>query len=146
MSIHAVVDYSSNHKSLGTKEVAMEETRRRFLMALAAAAGCSVTRDSSAFAQVRGGKPFPTPPQSAETQNPAEAAVTKSDPQSRKRAALQRNEKEFRADVDRLFQLTGELKQEVDKTMTTEVFSVQMYKRTEEIEKVAKVLRGKAKG
>ena len=124
----------------------MEETRRGFLMVMAAVASCSITSDGSAFAQVRGGKPFPTPPQSAETQNPAEAADAKSDPQSRKRAALQRNEKEFRADVDRLFQLAGELKQEVDKTMTTEVFSVQMYKRTEDIETVAKVLKGKAKG
>jgi hypothetical protein len=30
--------------------------------------------------------------------------------------------------------------------VTTEVFSVQMYKKTEEIEKVAKMLKGKAKG
>ena len=124
----------------------MEKTRREFLVTLAAVASCSVTRDGSAFAQVRGSKPFPPPPQPAETQNPAEASAAKSDPQSRKRAALQQNEKEFRVGVDRLFQLAGELKQEVDKTMTTEVFSVQMYKRTDEIEKVAKLLKGKAKG
>jgi flagellar motility protein MotE (MotC chaperone) len=124
----------------------MGETRRRFLMTLAAAASCSVAADDSVFSQVRKSNPFPTPPESAETQNPAEAAAAKTDPQSAKRAALQQNEKEFRAEVERLYQLTGELKQEVDKTMTTEVFSVQMYKRTEEIEKVAKTLRSKAKG
>ena len=45
-----------------------------------------------------------------------------------------------------MYQLAGALKQEVDKTVTTEVFSVQMYKKTEEIEKVAKMLKGKAKG
>jgi flagellar motility protein MotE (MotC chaperone) len=115
-------------------------------MTLAAAASCSVAADDSVFSQVRKSNPFPTPPESAETQNPAEAAAAKTDPQSAKRAALQQNEKEFRAEVERLYQLTGELKQEVDKTMTTEVFSVQMYKRTEEIEKVAKTLRSKAKG
>jgi flagellar motility protein MotE (MotC chaperone) len=124
----------------------MGETRRRFLMTLAAAASCSVAADEAMFAQVRKSNPFPTPPESAETQNPAEAAAAKTDPQSAKRAALQQNEKEFRAEVERLFQLTGELKQEVDKTVTTEVFSVQMYKKTEEIEKVAKTLRSKAKG
>jgi len=124
----------------------MGETGRRFLMTLAAAASCSVVADESMFAQVRKNNPFPTPPESAETQNPAEAAAAKSNPPNAKRAALQQNEKEFRAEVDRLCQLAGELKQEVDKTVTTEVFSVQMYKRTEEIEKVAKMLKSKAKG
>ena len=128
------------------EEGAMGETRRRFLMTLAAAASCSVARPGVAFAQVRNTKPFPTPPAAAETQNPAEQDAAKADPQSAKRAALKRNEKEFRAGVDRLYQLATELKQEVDKTVTTEVFSVQMYKRTEEIEKVAKLLKGKAKG
>lgn len=124
----------------------MGETRRRFLMTLAAAASCSVAADGLVLAQVRKNNPFPTPPESAETPNPAEVAAAKSNPQNSKRAALQQNEKEFRAEVDRLCQLASELKQEVDKTVTTEVFSVQMYKRTEEIEKVAKMLKGKAKG
>jgi hypothetical protein len=114
-------------------------------MTLAAAASCSVAADGSMFAQVRKNNPFPTPPESAETQNPAEVAAAKSNPQNAKRAALQQNEKELRADVDRLYRLASELKQELDKTVTTEVFSVQMYKRTEEIEKVAKILKGKAK-
>ena len=124
----------------------MGENRRRFLMVLAAAASCSASANVSAFAQVRKNNPFPTPPESAETQNPAEAAAAKTDPQNAKRAALLQNEREFRAEVDRLYQLAGELKQEIDKTVTTEVFSVQMYKRTEEIEKVAEVLKSKAKG
>jgi hypothetical protein len=124
----------------------MEETRRRFLIALAAAASYSAAPDGAIFGQVRGDKPFPNPPASAETQNPAEKDAANADSQNANRAALMRNEKEFRAGVDRLYQLANELKQEVDKTVTTEVFSVQMYKRTEEIEKVAKLLKGKAKG
>lgn len=125
----------------------MGETRRRFLMTLAAAASCSVATDGSVLAQVHNTKPFPNPPESAETQNPAQAAAAaKGDPQSAKRVALQQNEKGFRAGVERLYRLASELKQEVDKTVTTEIFSVQMYKRTEEIEKVAKLLKSKAKG
>jgi len=115
-------------------------------MALAAAASCSVTADGSLFAQVRGDKPFPSPPASAETQNPAEKEASKADSQSANRAALQQNEKEFRAGVDKLYELASALKQEVDKTVTTEVFSVQMYKKAEEIVKIAKMLKGKAKG
>jgi len=128
------------------EEDIMGESRRRFLMTLAAAASCSVATPGTVFAQVRNTKPFPTPPAPAETQNPAEKDGTTPDPRSAKRAALQQNEKEFRAGVDRLYQLAGELKQEVDKTATTEVFSVHMYKRTEEIEKVARLLKGRAKG
>lgn len=124
----------------------MGETRRSFLMTLAAVASCSFAADSSVIAMQRKTNPFPTPPASAETQNPAEKGGATGDPQTAKRAALWQNEKEFRAGVDRLYQLASELKQDVDKTVTTEVFSVRMYKRTEEIEKVAKQLKGKAKG
>jgi hypothetical protein len=124
----------------------MGETRRRFLMAIVAAMSCSVTTHGAARSQVGRKTPFPTPPPPAETQNPAETQEAKPNAQSAKRVALQQNEKEFRAGVNRLYQLAGELKQEVDKTVTTEVFSVQMYRRTEEIEKVAKMLKGKAKG
>lgn len=127
----------------------MEETRRGFLVALGAAASCFVTTRAYAQEPKKKDSPAPDPPQPAETMNPAEAAAAaaaQGNPQRAKRIALQQNEKEFRAGVERLYQLTGELKQEVDKTATTEVFSVQMYKRTEEIEKVAKLLKGKARG
>jgi flagellar motility protein MotE (MotC chaperone) len=143
----AAMDYSSETVGDKNKEVAMEETRRRFLMTLAAAASWSVAMPGAVTAQVHKNNPFPSPPESAETQNPAEqAAAAKSDPQTAKRIALQHNEKEFRAGVERLYELASELKQEVDKTVTTDVFSLQMYKRTEEIAKVAKLLKGKAKG
>jgi len=126
----------------------MAETRRGFLMTLVVAASCSVATDTSVFAQVRKNNPFPPPPQPAETENPAEiaAAAAKSDSNNAKRAALRQNEKLFREDVDRLYQLAGELKEEVDKTPTNDVFSLQMYRRTEEIEKIAKQLKVKAKG
>jgi flagellar motility protein MotE (MotC chaperone) len=143
----AAMDYSSNAIEAQNKEVTMGETRRRFLMTLAAAASCSAAMPGAMTAQAHKNNPFPSPPESAETQNPAEqAAAAKSDPQIAKRVALQQNEKEFRAGVDRLYELASELKQEVDKTVTTDVFSLQMYKRTEEIAKVAKLLKGKAKG
>ncbi len=124
----------------------MGETRRRFLMALMAAASCSAAAGDSVFGQQRKENPFPTPPPSSETQNPAEAGAANPDAQSAKRAALKQNEKEFRAEVDRLYQLAGELKGEVDKTVTTQVFSVKLYKKTAEIEKVAKLLKDRAKG
>jgi flagellar motility protein MotE (MotC chaperone) len=124
----------------------MKEKRRKFLMALAAVASCCTAMDGFVFSQTRKHSPFPDPPQPAETQNPAEMNASKQDSQSAKRAQLEQNEKEFRAEVERLYQLTSELKQEVDSTATTQVFSVQMYKRAEKIEKLAKQLKSKAKG
>jgi hypothetical protein len=115
-------------------------------MALMVAASCSAAADGSVFGQQRKDDPFPTPPPSSETQNPAEAGAANPDAQSAKRAALKKNEKEFRAEVNRLYQLAGELKGEVDKTVATEVISVQVYKKTAEIEKVAKLLKDKARG
>jgi hypothetical protein len=90
--------------------------------------------------------PFPTPPQPAENQNPADAQGSIATSDSTKRAAMQQNEKEFRTEVDRLYRLVVELKREVDETPTTDIFSVKMFKRTEEIEKVVKQLKARAKG
>ena len=123
----------------------MRKTRRAFLMTVAAA-GCLVAKNGFSFPQApRKPTPFPTPPEAAETQNPA-AGQAKSERQTARRVALQKNEKEFRAGVDRLYQLASELKQEVEKLPTSDIFSVQMYKRTEEIEKLAKQLKAKARG
>jgi heme oxygenase len=73
----------------------------------------------------------------------------RSDPQAAaaaKRAALKQNEKEFREGIERLYKLTTDLREEVQKTATTDILSVQMVKKTEEIEKLAKFLKNKAKG
>jgi hypothetical protein len=121
----------------------MRETRRRFVLALAAVAGCVGARESLLFAQHRRG--FPDPPEPAEKQNPASAAPDDVGHQSAKRA-LQENEREFRAGVERLYQLASELHDQVQKTPTNDVLSIRMYKKTEEIEKLAKQIKTKAKG
>ncbi len=121
----------------------MRETRRTFVLAAAAAGSMAVT-DVLLFAQ----RPIipPPHPQPAETRNPAEIHSNPQAIAATKRAMLLKNEKEFREGVERLYQLTGELREEVQKTTTTEVLSVRMVKKTEEIEKLAKLLKNKAKG
>ena len=88
---------------------------------------------------------FPDPPEPAGKQNPAAATPDNTGHQSAKRA-LQENEREFRAGVERLYQLTNELHDEVQKTPTSEILSIRMYKKTEEIERLAKQIKSKAKG
>src|SRR5258708_11404603 len=114
----------------------MRETRRQFVIAMAASA-CLLSEEK--------GRPFaqypptpPPPPRPAETPNPAEIHSNPQATAAAKRAWLQQNEKEFREGVERLYPLTGELREELQKTTPTEVFSVRMVKKTEEIEKRAK--------
>src|SRR4029077_9403173 len=97
----------------------MEETRRYFLMTLAATAGCFVAAGCPVIAQTRR-TPFPLPPPAAAQQNPAETDAAKQGPEQAKRAALKQNEKEFRAGVSRLCRMASELKQEGNKSPRAE--------------------------
>ena len=122
----------------------MRETRRLFVMTMAGVAGVLAAEEGWPLMQ---NPPIPPPPpQPAERPNPAEIHANPQAAAAAKRARLQQNEKEFREGVDRLYQLTSELREEVQKTPTTDVLSMRMVKKTEEIEKLAKVLKAKAKG
>ena len=54
---------------------------------------------------------------------------------------LKEDQKALRHDVDRLLQMVTELKQESDKTPETDVLSLSLVKKTEEIEKLARQIR-----
>ena len=59
---------------------------------------------------------------------------------------LEQNEKEIRKKVGQLYDLATELKAEVDKTDSSKVLSLNMLKKAEEIEKLAKQIKDHAKG
>ena len=59
---------------------------------------------------------------------------------------LEANQKEIKKNVERLYDLAGELKAEVEKTDSVHVLSVAMLKKTDEIEKLAKEIKSRAKG
>jgi len=61
-------------------------------------------------------------------------------------AILEANQKDIKKNVERLFQLASELKTEVEKTDSAHVLSLALLKKTEEIEKLAKDIRSRAKG
>ena len=123
----------------------MQETRRGFVWDLATMASVLVVCNGVALGQTRPKPTFPKPPASADPQeknNTADAPDLK----AMKRAVMVQNEKEFRAGVERLYQLSGELREEMQKATTTNVLSVRMYKKTEELEKLAKRLKNLAEG
>jgi hypothetical protein len=58
---------------------------------------------------------------------------------------LKENQKNIRHDADRLVQLAQELKDEVDKTEQTSVLSLSLVHKAEEVEKLAKQIKGLAR-
>jgi flagellar motility protein MotE (MotC chaperone) len=121
----------------------MSVTRRGFVLALGAAASIVAARDTLVFAQRR--PSFPKPPEPSDKNPSATDAVADRSRQATKKA-LQENERDFRAGTERLYQLAAELRDEVKNTAASDVLSVRMYKKAEEIEKLAKHLKSKAKG
>jgi hypothetical protein len=126
----------------------MRETRRKFVVSLATAVSGLIAAQELLRAQnppERQRPGFPDPPMPADPRQQDKNAGPL-DPKTVQKAILKQNEKEFRAGVEKLYQMAGELKDEMDKTSTTDVLSVHMYKKMEEIEKLAKQLKSKAKG
>jgi hypothetical protein len=62
-------------------------------------------------------------------------------PRSDPKVQLKEDQKALRHDVDRLLQLVKELKDESDKTPETDVLSLSLVKKAEDIEKLARQIR-----
>jgi hypothetical protein len=105
--------------------------------------GLGITCAPMFFLQGKPGQPDPRPLGNADGKPEDES--TPFPPGSRK-AALEENERDIKKKVEKLFQLATELKDEVEKTDSAKVLSLAMLKKAEEIEKLAKEIRSRAKG
>ena len=81
-------------------------------------------------------------PQNPQQQKDDDANMPKPDP----KMMLAANEKEIKKNVEKLYELASELKNEVEKTDSVKVLSLSMLKKAEEIERLAKEIRSRAKG
>jgi hypothetical protein len=116
------------------------ESRRKFLttiIGVGVPAGILALMPS---AQVRGQRPQPPPPK--EPQKEDDRNPPKIDP----KLILESNQKEIKKNVEKLYDLASELKAEVEKTDSVQVLSMAMLRKTEEIEKLAREIRSRAKG
>jgi hypothetical protein len=113
----------------------MRNSRRSFVVALCAMG--VLARALGAQAPNRPAQPNPTPRERDDDPN---------SPKLDTKAILEANEKGIKKNVERLFQLASELKTEVEKTDSAQVLSLALLKKTEEIEKLAKEIRTRAKG
>jgi hypothetical protein len=128
-------------QGLNPGEVVMSNTRREFLTVLGAAAPVFLMRAQNPASQ---GRPSSRPsapdstPESDDSSAPGAKSPTKS--------LLEANEKDIKKNIEKLFQLATDLKAEVEKTDSSQVLSLAMVKKAEEIEKLARDIKTRAKG
>jgi hypothetical protein len=119
----------------------MIEKRRAFLAVLIGAGAPLILFAHRLRAQ---GRPAPPPaPQSPQQEG---SPPDPSNAKSATKAILEANEKDIKKNVEKLYNLASELKAEVDKTDSVQVLSLGMVKKAEEIEKLAKEIKSRAKG
>ncbi len=117
----------------------MDTARRSFLggmvLALSVGEGLAVSGTGGLLSGVLAAQtPFPP----AKEPEP----LSKTEP----RVVLKANQKDLKRDVERLAELAEELKKEVEKTDSTEILSLQLVRKAEEIEKLAKHIKSLARG
>lgn len=121
----------------------MLDTRRKFLTLLAGAGTLAVADAVAVMAQTKPqtqGRPLPPDP-SLDADEPA-APPRKSST----KLMLEANEKDIKKNIETLYQLATDLKSEVEKTDSSQVLSLTLMKKAEEIEKLAHDIRVRAKG
>jgi len=59
---------------------------------------------------------------------------------------LEENDKDMKKKVEKLYQLASDLRDEVEKTDSSKVFSLNLTKKAEEIEKLARDIKNRSKG
>ncbi len=112
-------------------------SRRMFLMNFAMVGASTSVLTFLSDPQVPGSRP-----QSPQQQKDDDANMPKPDP----KMMLAANEKEIKKNVEKLYELASELKTEVEKTDSVKVLSLSMLKKAEEIERLAKEIKSRAKG
>jgi len=65
---------------------------------------------------------------------------------SAEKRMLEENQKDIKKKVDKLYDLASELKAEVDKTDSSKVLSLNLVRKAEEIEKLARDIKNRSKG
>jgi hypothetical protein len=123
----------------------MLDTRRELLrsgLSFAAIASFS----TSIFAQQQHPTPQPMPSPNAPNPNFPQGMNGPGPSQPDQKTIDKQNQEQIRADIDKMYVMVSELKQELGVTNTATVLSVNFVKKTHEIEKLAKQIRELAKG
>lgn len=117
----------------------MKTGRRLFLSGIAAAfAGTQALVIAAAQSQHDPHQPITQLPDAS---NSTGVETSPRTARAQQKALLKEQQKELHRDIDRLVQMVTDLKDESDKTPETEVLSMSLVKKTEDIEKLARTIR-----
>ena len=117
------------------------ETRRTFLGGLLAAGA------ATGLAALAAGGQTPDASQERQDRQPLPAENAPEAPlQPIDKRILDENQKEMKKKVEKLFELASELKNEVEKTDSSKVLSLNLVRKAEEIEKLAHDIKNRSKG
>lgn len=122
----------------------MLERRRDFFITSAAIFASVISGCFAAFGQSRR-KSLPDPPLPGDPEQ-RDKLATSTDPKNSQQIILHNREQEFRTGVEKLYRLTNELREELKTTPGPNILSVRMYKRVQEIQKLAKQVENTLKG
>jgi hypothetical protein len=122
----------------------MLESRRQLIQGIAVLTGLAASVPMAVFGQ----HPTPQPLPSPNAPNPSfPQGINGPGPTQPDQKALDKqNQAQMRADIDKLYALITDLKQEVGVTNSMNVLSVSVVKKAKEIEKLAKQVKDLAKG
>jgi len=126
----------------------MIESRRRLLTMFAGATGVLaaepiLTGLQSTYRRPTQPKPSPDKP---DPHYPTVLENPNATPSSSKSVIDQQTQKELRIEIARLSELVNELQEQLEKTDATATLSVSVVKKAQEIEKLAKKIKDRAKG
>ncbi len=116
----------------------MHQTRRSLLRLI------SPVLTLSAFPfTLHGQDPFPSPRQRPGRPGDDDSNLPEKPPT---KVVLEENQKDIKKNVEKLFDLASQLKEQVEKTDSTTTLSLALVKKAEEIEKLARQIKERAKG
>lgn len=118
----------------------MVDSRRSFVFSFAAAGVLTALQQQPPTPIRPRAEPLPEHPEPAQKLPTGPQKKNSPNP-----AVLVAHEKELRETTDQLLVKVQEFRAKLDGTHTADVFSVDMYKQTEDIEKLAKQLRNRAR-
>jgi hypothetical protein len=125
----------------------MDPTRRRVL--ITGWIGVTALLVQSKISPVQGSPSLqnpsnsPNPRRDDDPEDPAHGPLPSG---ASRKAVLEQHQKDIKKDIEKLYDLATQLKTEVEKTDSTSVLSIGMVKKAEEIEKLAKQIKDRAKG
>jgi hypothetical protein len=124
---------------MGSSELQFSADRRNWLRRVGGYASACLLLAAVARSMPQNPPGRPNDPGSKEEDGPRPALPST-------KVILEANDKDIKKSVEKLFQLATELKNEVEKTDSVTILSLAMVRKAEEIERLAKEIKSRAKG